>query len=123
MAQQDGKERRDVPEGANRSVVLETLKVLRDPAAVRPEELTAGRMEPWPLVTRKGWLNKWPVYAVGDPMVAEGLGRDHAVWRPGAELEQFRPLTGAMNSNWTGAFLSRLSSPKISGPAVVTPAS
>ncbi|MFF2205161.1 sacsin N-terminal ATP-binding-like domain-containing protein [Streptomyces sp. NPDC058145] len=103
LAQQDRKERRDVPEGTTQSVVLETLKMLRDPVAVRPEELTAGLLGRLPLVTSKGWLSKRPVYAVEDPMVAEGLGRDHAVWRPGAELEQFRPLAGAMHLTWIGA--------------------
>ncbi|RPK36331.1 hypothetical protein EES37_27035 [Streptomyces sp. ADI91-18] len=103
MAQQDKRGRRDVPEGTTQSVVLETLKMLCDPAAVRPEELTAGRLGGLPLVTSKGWLSKRPVYAVEDPMVAEGLGREHAVWRPGAELEQFEPLAGALRLTWIGA--------------------
>ncbi|WP_223777274.1 hypothetical protein [Streptomyces sp. 135] len=102
LAQQDRRERRNVPEGTTQSVVLETLKMLRRPSAVRSEELTAGRLGRLPLVTSKGWLSKRPVYAVEDPMVADGLGRDHAVWRPGAELDQFRPLAGALRLTWIG---------------------
>ncbi|MEV7030084.1 hypothetical protein AB0N99_07615 [Streptomyces sp. NPDC093272] len=74
LAQRDRKERRDVPEGSTQSVVLETLRMLRDLSATRPEELTAGRLGRMPLVTSKGWLSKRPVYAVEDPLVAEGLG-------------------------------------------------
>ncbi|GAA2430349.1 hypothetical protein GCM10010433_33460 [Streptomyces pulveraceus] len=102
LAQQDRKERRDVPEGTTQSVVLETLKMLRDLSGTRPEELTAGRLGRIPLVTSKGWLSKRPVYAVEDPSVAEGLGRDHVVWCPGAEPEQFRPLAGALRLTWIG---------------------
>lgn len=49
LAQQDRRERRNVPEGTTQSVVLETLKMLRRPSAVRSEELTAGRLGrlPW----------------------------------------------------------------------------
>ncbi|MFJ8691795.1 sacsin N-terminal ATP-binding-like domain-containing protein [Streptomyces roseolilacinus] len=103
LAQQDKKERRDVPEGTTQSVILETLKMLRDLSGTRPEELTAGRLGRMPLVTSKGWLSKRPVFAVEDPLVAEGLGRDLAVWRPGADVEQFRPLAGAMRLTWIGA--------------------
>lgn len=103
LAQQDRKERRDVPEGTSQSIVLETLKMLRDPVAVRPDELTAGRLGRLSLVTSKGWLSKRPVYAVEDPMVAEALGREYPVWRPGAELEQFWPLAGALRLTWIGA--------------------
>ncbi|MFC9399196.1 sacsin N-terminal ATP-binding-like domain-containing protein [Streptomyces sp. NPDC057027] len=103
LAQEDRKARRDSPEGTSQSAVLETLKLLRDLSATRPEELTAGRLGRIPLVTSKGWRSKRPVYAVEDPLVAEGLGRDHAVWRPGAELEQFRPLAGVMRLTWIGA--------------------
>ncbi|MER7540563.1 hypothetical protein ABTX77_38220 [Streptomyces sp. NPDC097704] len=103
LAGEDRKAGRDIPEGTTQSVVLETLKLLRDLSGSRPEELTAGRLGRIPLVTSRGWRSKRPVYAVEDPLVAEGLGREHAVWRPGAELEQFRPLAGVMRLTWIGA--------------------
>ncbi|MFD4377066.1 sacsin N-terminal ATP-binding-like domain-containing protein [Streptomyces sp. NPDC058486] len=102
LAGSDRAVRREVPEGPTQSVILETLKMLRDLADTAPHELTAGRLSRLPLVTSEGWRTKRPVYAVEDPLVADGLGRDHAVWRPGAELEQFRLLARALRLTWIG---------------------
>ncbi|KOV65610.1 hypothetical protein ADL01_26985 [Streptomyces sp. NRRL WC-3618] len=96
LAQLDRKERRDEPDGATQSIVLQTLQMLSALARSEPGELTAKRLGRLPLSTSKGWLSKRPVYTTGDPVVAEALGRERAVWRPGAELEQFRPLIGAL---------------------------
>ncbi|MFF9147509.1 sacsin N-terminal ATP-binding-like domain-containing protein [Streptomyces sp. NPDC014861] len=103
LAGRDRAVRREVPEGPTQSVVLETFKMLRDLVDTAPEEVTPGKLGRLPLVTGEGWRTKRPVYAVEDPLVADGLGRGHAVWRPGAELEQFRPLARALRLTWIGS--------------------
>ncbi|WP_424877657.1 sacsin N-terminal ATP-binding-like domain-containing protein [Streptomyces sp. SLBN-8D4] len=96
LAQRDRKQGRDEPDGTTQSIVLETMKMLAAPGRTHPGALTAKRLGRLPLWTSQGWRSKRPVYAVEDPVVAEALGREHAVWCPGAELERFRPLIGAL---------------------------
>ncbi|QMU75699.1 hypothetical protein GXW83_08060 [Streptacidiphilus sp. PB12-B1b] len=96
LAREDRKERREEPDGLTQSIVLQSLQMLADPARVQPQLLTTQRLGRLPLTTSRGWLSKRPVYAVEDSVIAEALGHGHAVWRPGAELEQFRSLLAAL---------------------------
>ncbi|MFF7544458.1 hypothetical protein ACFZCU_12685 [Streptomyces canus] len=91
LAQQDRKQGRDEPDGTTQSIVLETLKMLAALGRTDPGALTARRLGRLPLWTSQGWRSKRPVYAVEDPVVAEALGRERAVWCPGVELEQIQP--------------------------------
>jgi hypothetical protein len=118
LAQQDRKQGRDEPDGTTQSIVLETLKMLAALGRSHPGALTAKRLGRLPLWTSQGWRSKRPVYAVEDPVVAEALGRERAVWCPGAELEQFRPLIGALRVSELAAEHVTVYSP---GPAPADP--
>lgn len=75
------------PPLADQTTVLETLRLLelllpdasRSPAVRR-------RLAKLPLWTTKGWRTTRPVYAIEDPTLAAGLGREVQVWLPGGEL-------------------------------------
>ena len=60
---------------------------------IQPGALTAKRLRRCSLWTSQGWRSKRPGYAVEDPVMAEALGRERAVWCPEAK---FRPLIGAL---------------------------
>ncbi|MFC5253414.1 sacsin N-terminal ATP-binding-like domain-containing protein [Streptomyces nigrescens] len=92
LAQWDRKQGREEQDGTTQSIVLQTLQMLAVLGRTQPGVLTAKRLGRLPLWTSQGWRSKRPVYAVEDPVVAEALGRERAMWCPGAELEQFRPL-------------------------------
>lgn len=115
LAQRDRKESRDEPDGTTQSIVLQTLQMLSALGRTEPGVLRAKRLGRLPLWTSQGWRSKRPVYAVEDPVVAEALGYERAVWRPGAELEQFRPLIGALRVNEVAAEHVTVYSP---GPAM-----
>ncbi|MBC9731478.1 hypothetical protein H8R17_44840, partial [Streptomyces sp. TRM68367] len=118
LAQRDRKQGRDQPDGTTQSIVLETLKMLAALGRTHPGTLTAKRLGRLPLWTSQGWRSKRPVYAVEDPVVAEALGRERAVWCPGAELEQFRPLIGTLRVSELAAEHVTVYSP---GPAPADP--
>ncbi|MGW0941053.1 sacsin N-terminal ATP-binding-like domain-containing protein [Streptomyces sp. NPDC002623] len=118
LAQRDRKQARDQPGGTTQSIVLETLKMLAALGRTHPGTLTAKRLGRLPLWTSQGWRSKRPVYAVEDPVVAEALGRERAVWCPGAELEQFRPLVGPLRVSELAAEHVTVYSP---GPAPADP--
>ncbi|WP_326613474.1 hypothetical protein OG949_34845 [Streptomyces scopuliridis] len=118
LAQRDRKQGRDEPDGTTQSIILETLKMLAALGRTHPGALTAKRLGRLPLWTSQGWRSKRPVYAVEDPVVAEALGRGRAVWLPGAELEQFRPLIGALRVSELAAENVAVHSP---GPALADP--
>ncbi|MEU8918612.1 hypothetical protein [Streptomyces nigrescens] len=87
LAQRDRKQGREEHDGTTQSIVLQTLQMLAVLGRTQPGVLTAKRLGRLPLWTSQGWRSKRPVYAVEDPVVAEALGRERAVWCPGAELE------------------------------------
>lgn len=118
LAQRDRKQGRDEPDGTTQSIVLQTLQMLSALSRSQPGALTAKRLGRLPLWTSQGWRSKRPVYAVEDAAVAEALGRERAVWCPGAELEQLRPLIGALGVTELGEEHVTVNSP---GPAAEAP--
>ncbi|MET7716428.1 hypothetical protein [Streptomyces sp. NPDC005407] len=115
LAQRDRKGDKAEQDGTTQSIVLQTLQMLSALGLTDPGVLTAKRLRRLPLWTSQGWQSKRPVYAIEDPVVAEVLGRERAVWRPGAELEQFRSLIGALRVTEVAAEHVTVYSP---GPAV-----
>ena len=84
--------RRRPPDPSEETILLETLRVLAAQHAANRTVAERRKLAQLPLWTRKGWERDRPVYATDDPLIAEGL-RDHLpIWKPGGELEQFRPL-------------------------------
>lgn len=84
---------RQPPEGEDAAVVLEALRCIahllkRD----RPTPPTVRRLRRLPVWTSQGWTTKRPVYVTNDPALAEGLGSENCVWRPGGQAAQFEAL-------------------------------
>ena len=85
---------RFAPDGADRSVLLETLRTLdnRLAATTARSPRIPRRLATTPLWTTRGWTTERPVYAVSDPTLVDGLGLHVPVWLPDAELSQFAHL-------------------------------
>lgn len=85
---------RQAPEGEDVTVLLETLRLLRERLAVMPKSpnrLTR-RLASLSLWTTRGWTKERPVYAVDDPALIEGLRAEVPVWQPGGDVAQFDAL-------------------------------
>ena len=89
---------RIAPEGADRTVMLETLRLLevRIGRIERKTPETTRRLARLTLWTTRGWTSGRPVYAVDDPTLVDGLGAKVPVWQPGGELSQFEGLLGPL---------------------------
>ena len=74
------------------TIKLETLRLLaeRYPASGSREERR--KLATLPLWTPQGWKRDRPVFAVDDESLVDALGNSLPLWKPGGELEQFRPL-------------------------------
>jgi hypothetical protein len=84
---------RTEPVGTDLVVLLDTLRVLvHRISSTDASPPSSRRLAKAPLWTTKGWITDRPVYAVDDPLLAEGLGVQVPVWMPGGELRQFEPL-------------------------------
>lgn len=68
-------------------IMLEALRILAD---TPPERL--GQLRRQPVYIGKGWASKRPVYAVENPLLAEGLKAKVAIWQPGGPLTQLKSL-------------------------------
>ena len=83
--------KRSGPDVEDETILLETLRALashhQNGNSVGPRRLS--RLALW---TSQGWVRDRPVYATDDPILAKGLRNELALWEPGGELEQFRPL-------------------------------
>ena len=77
---------------ANATVLLETFRALASHPETGSTPQARGSLAKLPLWTSEGWMSGHSVYAVDDPIVAEGLRTHIPIWEPGGELEQFRPL-------------------------------
>ena len=85
---------RSVPDGADRTVLLETLRTLNERLAAtttRTPQLLR-RLATTPVWTTSGWTTDRPVYAVVDPTLVDGLSLHIPVWMPDGELSQFEHL-------------------------------
>jgi hypothetical protein len=76
------------------TVVLETLRYLAAELS-RTDNLSSSlsqKLARLPLWIGKEWTRTRPVYAVSDPLLANSLRSQVAVWHPGGELVQFASL-------------------------------
>ena len=88
---------RSVPDVADQTVILESLRLLAEFLDNGSQETgSLGRLAKLPLWTSQGWTSSRPIYAIDDPSLAEGLGTEVPVWQPGGELVQFRSLFNAL---------------------------
>lgn len=84
---QEVAQRRKILEGEERTVVIETLRLLPRLLPAGGVEATVGtRMRKAPLWTSLGWARERPVYAVTDPAIAAALADHVPVWDPGCEI-------------------------------------
>lgn len=70
-----------------RQIMLESLRIL---AQATPDRRGQLRRQPVYVGTR--WTSTRPVYAVENPLLAEGLDAQVAIWQPGGQLTQLRSL-------------------------------
>ena len=80
------------PGAAEKTILHETLQALASHPETGSTPQARGSLARLPLWTSKGWVRDRPVYATGDPALAEGLRGHIPLWETGGELEQFRPL-------------------------------
>jgi len=76
------------------TIVLETLRYLAA-ELLRTDNLSSSlsqKLAKLPLWIGEKWTRTRPVYAIGDPILANGLRSQVAVWHPGGELAQFESL-------------------------------
>ncbi len=82
------------PDISQQTVVLETLRYLAAELS-RTNQLSVSlrrKLAKLPLWVGDRWERTRPVYAVGDPILANGLRSQVAVWHPGGDLTQFESL-------------------------------
>ncbi|MBN0974579.1 MULTISPECIES: sacsin N-terminal ATP-binding-like domain-containing protein [unclassified Gordonia (in: high G+C Gram-positive bacteria)] len=68
-------------------IMLEALRIL---ARTPPERL--GQLRRQPVYIGSGWSRRRPVYAVENPLLADGLKTKVAIWQPGGQLTQLKSL-------------------------------
>ena len=83
------------PDRLDRTILMETLRLLASHYS-SGNTLAPSRLKQLALWTSKGWVRKRPVYVTQDPMLGKGIGDQLAVWDPGGDLGQFRPLLGPL---------------------------
>lgn len=85
---------RHQPEGADVTVLLETLRLLTGLLATPPDlpQQLRKRLAAMAIWTTHGWTTKRPVYAVDDLALFDGLRDEFPVWDPGGDLAQFSGL-------------------------------
>lgn len=82
------------PDTIQQTIVLETLRYLAAEllrTGKLPDSLSR-KLAKLPLWIGEEWTRTRPVYAIGDPILANGLRSQVAVWHPGGELAQFESL-------------------------------
>ncbi|MGH9128835.1 MAG: sacsin N-terminal ATP-binding-like domain-containing protein [Acidimicrobiales bacterium] len=96
---------RRAPEDDDVLVLLETLRLLAERIAARPEmpRRLIRRLASMSLWTTRGWTTGRPVYAVDDPALIEGLRTEVPVWDPGGDVAQFESLLVPLKITRLGA--------------------
>jgi len=82
------------PDTIQQTIVLETLRYLAAELSRtgKSSDSLSQKLAKLPLWTGEKWTRTRPVYAIRDPMLADGLRSQVAVWYPGGELAQFESL-------------------------------
>jgi hypothetical protein len=82
------------PDTIQQTIILETLRYLAAELSRtdKPSGSLSQKLAKLPLWIGEKWMRLRPVYAVGDPILANGLRSQVAVWQPGGELTQFKSL-------------------------------
>lgn len=82
------------PDAIQQTIVLDTLRYLAAKLSRtdKPSGSLSRKLARVPLWIGEKWTSARPVYAVGDPILANGLRSQVAVWHPGGELAQFKSL-------------------------------
>jgi len=83
--------KRNGPNSSDQTILLETLRMLSS-HYTRGNTLAPRRVRSLALWTSKAWIRERPVYATDDPVLARGLRDRLPIWKPGGDLDQFRPL-------------------------------
>lgn len=74
----------------DKMVMLEALRLLADaPPSPSEKKGTLRRSAVW---VGERWMTKRPVYAIGNPLIAEALRGQLPIWAPGGALSQFENL-------------------------------
>ena len=84
--------KRSKPEGEDETILLETLRLLHSLVSSGITIQERSKLRRLPLWTSMGWTRSRPVFAIDDPILAEGLSEQLSLWLPGGELQQFRSL-------------------------------
>ena len=84
--------KRSKPEGEDETILLETLRLLHSLVSSGTTIQERSKLRRLPLWTSMGWTRSRPVFAIDDPILAEGLSEQLSLWLPGGELQQFRSL-------------------------------
>jgi len=98
VLQEVAKGRKREPEADEKAILLETFEKLAEHWK-NGETSEKSKMAKLALWTTKGWQRQRPVYATDDRSLIAGLGDHLAIWCPGVELEQFRPLLEPLKVN------------------------
>ncbi len=88
--------RRFPVEPSDTAILLDALRVVASGHNANATAKERRALRELPLLTRRGWVRRRPVYATDDPLLADGLGDRLAIWRPGGELEQFSSILEAL---------------------------
>jgi len=82
------------PDTIQQTIILETLRYLAAELSRtdKPSDSLSRKLAKLPLWIGEKWTRTRPVYAVDDPILANGLRSQVAVWHPGGELAQFESL-------------------------------
>lgn len=82
------------PDTIQQTIVLETLRYLATELSgtSKPSDPLRRKLAKLPLWIGDKWTRNRPVYAIHDPILADGLRSQVAVWYPGGELSQFESL-------------------------------
>src|SRR5205085_105078 len=85
-------------DASQQTIVLETLRHLAVelPRVDNLSNSLRQKLARLPLWIGKEWTRDRPVYAIADPLLANGLRSQVAVWDPGGELSQFESLLGPL---------------------------
>ena len=83
-------------EPSDTAILLDALRVVASGHNANATAKERRALRELPLLTRRGWVRRRPVYATDDPLLADGLGDRLAIWQPGGELEQFSSILEAL---------------------------
>lgn len=81
------------PDTIQQTILLDTLRQLSELLRTeQPSVSLAQKLAKLPLWIGEKWKRTRPIYAIRDPILANGLRSQVAVWYPGGELSQFENL-------------------------------